>query len=580
MTKKALLLGINSYPPPADMLKAPVREAKKWARLLKKDLSFDDVKVLPEKDATRATVLHEIRQLFRNASPGDLFFIGFGGHGGNVNGWKSDTKPSQTKEHGLIVYTTDGTKGFQHASITPSDIARLLDETKPPLGTTIILEVDSCFAAAFGGIRAIDTPAVEVNPKVLFITDAVKGLGDEDAISFAEIGRLVSDAEIAKPMILAASDVKETAVEVGEPEDRRLLFSRQAINRLQKAASQKMFITSRRLVDEINPLRVDQHATIVGNTGPQDEPFGGGLPAPPPPQPQPLSTTPKETGAITPASNEDDATIEDDAAQWQFEIRILGLATFITQDPEESAYRTRIVLPFDTYAPSGPMNHFGFVEVAEQDMPAPSNGTEPQHYLRAGVKYSRWILTGHRVRFGNVPASGEPMERSAEFVYHVPGLTVVSPELEPYPEPRGECFWDFPDPSLFNGFIDLQAGSVTIGELESEKTTFKGRYSGTQTWGPRQTAVCARLTVPLERDHAVIIIEKETERPTVIYVKSGATIIAGNAREADITGPGLGEGDREHFLVYYNLAPVTVYDPGLPYKHQIPINACTVTDYP
>jgi hypothetical protein len=89
------------------------------------------------------------------------------------------------------------------------------------------------------------------------------------------------------------------------------------------------------------------------------------------------------------------------------------------------------------------------------------------------------------------------------------------------------------------------------------------------------------FTIPLSQDHAVILLEDQNGYRTAIYVSSGATIVLGNAREPDITGPGSGEGPSEHFAVYYNLAPPkTVFDPGLPYKTAIPINACTITTYP
>jgi hypothetical protein len=568
MVKKALLMGVNTYPPPADSLDAPLREVVKWRDLLIDEYEFDpaNITTLTETDATRQAVLDGLRDLLTNASGGDILFAGFACHGAETNGWESDTKPNQRKEHGLIMYAgPDGSRGFQHASITPSDVARILKEFRTPSDALFVLGVDSCFAAAFdipdGGFEG----PPEINPKVLFIPRAVPGLGSEEPITFAQIGALVGDTTIAFPMVVAAAKANQTAVEVGEQWDRRFLFSREAIERLEDAFDDQNPISSRVLVDEINPLRKEQQeATIVGNNDPEDDLFVGGFPVRQPPSP-------------IGASVGEPATI---AAQWWLRIRIIGLATFITLRDDEKYFRTRIVLPFDTYKPSGPMHHFGFVEVADRDFRRVPSGAKPYTYLRSGEVYSRWTLHGDRVRIANVAGGGQPLDPSLLFRRHVPRLTVVTPELENYPEPRHECFRPFPKLGLFNGFLDFQAGDVTIGELEPVTTTFKGQYTGDETWGPEKTPFCAIVTVPLERDHAVITIEDSGNRKSVIWVNSGATIAAGNAREADITGPGSGEGPREHFLVYYNVAPIDVTDAGLPEKNAIPINACTVTGYP
>lgn len=569
MAKKALFVGINTYPSPADSLEAPSREARKWERLFRGRYKFDDVQVLPEASATRKGILKALRELLGNASSDDLLFFGFGGHGAEVNGWESDDKTNQRKEHGLIGYASpQGALTFQNASITPSDIARILEETKPPANATVVIGLDACFAAAFGEDGDADILPTDVNPKALFIRDAVRGLPDGEAVTFAAIAALVSDPSIASPMIVAAAEADQTAVEVGPPHDRRLLFSRQAIRRLQRSFAEGQPISTRCLVDEINPLRpLLQNATIVGNALPQDDPFGGGFP-----QPQPGSSA-VPISALSAGSSV--------TTDWSLEMRIIGLATFITQPPEEP-YRTRIVLPFDNYEPPESKDHHsGFIEVAEQDMPELWIGTVPYRYIRAGIRYARWAIDGHVVRFANVPASGEPVQPSWEFTEYVPGLTTTAPELEPYPEPRDECFDEVPLPGLINGFIDLQAGSVTIGELEDKPTEFRGQHSGATTRPAKKTAVCARVTIPLDKNHAVITLENEAGNRTVIFVRSGATIVAGNAREADITGPGSGEGDPQHFLVYYELSPKQpVYDPGLPQKELVPINACTVTTYP
>jgi hypothetical protein len=590
MAKKALLIGVNTYPAPASKLEAPVREAKKWASLLTRQHQFNQVRILPEKESTRKGVLDALRELLTGAKEDDLFFIGFACHGAHVNGWESDDKPSQTKEHGLIVYAeTLGPKGFQHASITPSDIARILvKDTRPPAKTQIALGLDSCFAAAF---KPFDVSDREINPKALFIPNAVPGLRDDERPrTFAEIRGLIGDASIAVPMIVAAAKADQTAVEIGPPLDRRLIFSQQAIRRMQKAFGSTVEISTETLVKDINPLRPQkQEAEIVGNTDSKGEPFCDGFSPHQPLQTVPSGATAEGSAALSststtqPCADSASASSRVSLPQWWLEIRVLGLATFITRpDDDDANYRTRIVFPFDFYkpAPNDPEHHFGFVEVGNADMPLPPVGTIPYQYTRAGVSFSRWTLDGHTVRFSNIPPSGQPITRVPPFEEHVPKLTVVTPELKHCPIPRAECFDDFPTPNLFTGFIDLQGGEVRIGELETLETIFKGQSSSAETW-KGLTPLYVRLIVPLEQPFTVITIENEAGERTVVYVRSGATMLVGNAREADITGPGSGDGPPEHFLICYSVSPKQpVYDPGLPNKDLVPINACTVTDYP
>ena len=61
---------------------------------------------------------------------------------------------------------------------------------------------------------------------------------------------------------------------------------------------------------------------------------------------------------------------------------------------------------------------------------------------------------------------------------------------------------------------------------------------------------------------------------------AGATILIANARFADIMGDPAGSIPREQFLLFYKLAPAALPDPPLPRINMIPIDECTITDYP
>jgi hypothetical protein len=445
--------------------------------------------------------------------------------------------------------------------------------------------IDTCFAEKFGKPLHVGGAAL-LNPIIVVVPNAVPNVPkDEDPRTFADIQTLVGDATVARPLILAACEEDETEVETGEPGDRRFLFSAKAHARLDLAHAQdKKSITSYNLIREINPLREVQHAAVVGNTGLQNELFAGGQV----PRRQGVTVSPADISDLPPATAasiravaertaeaaESSGTV--DVAQ-SLAIRVFGLATLIRHT--SAGYPSRLILPFDTYAPSGPMNHFGFIEVAERDMPHPPSLMAPFRYPRAGVTYSRWPLTEHRVRIRNVEATTGPVQPSPAFDAAVPGLTRICPELLNEKTPRSECFYDYPIPGLFNGFVDFQTGQADIGDKEDADTEFRTRYSDVATWRGR-TAISALFMVPLNTDHAVIVLERSSGTPIAIYVRSGSTIIIGNARDKDLNGPGSGEGPREHFTVYYNLAPIPVYDPALPYRVALPINACTIVNYP
>jgi len=583
MTKKALLFAVDSYPAPAANLEAPVKELGNWYSILSTEFEFgNNVVLLKNEEATRARVLAELRRVLRGARDGDQILIGFGGHGGHTRGWENETTPNDRKEHALIVYAGNvPVRDFQHAAITPSDLARILTEEQTPAGVQIVLELDCCEAAQFasGGRPTHDAPP-PVQPKLLFIPNAVPGLPETAALRFDAIPALVADRAIATPIIVAASGYNEPAHEVGLPADRRLLFTSHAIDRLYKAFDvEKSSLTYAELIANINPLSDSQSAIIVGNTSLEDELFAGGFPSRLRKPPAPAIPSAAETAA--PASFAARQTRgRTSAAVGSLKIRIFGLLALIDLPEAKLPYRNRFVFPFDTEASTPEMRHHAFIEVADHDMFQTPFGVPPIDVVRGGVKYSRWDLTMHRMFIANVATDGEAIHRSAEFIDHVPGLRIVTPDLDP--QPRPECTTrDYPPPDLFTGFLDLQAGSVTIGDLELKETEFRGRYTNTLTWGARKTPISVCLTVPVTDDYAVIDISDTSQRRSIIYVRSGRTIVAGNAREEDINGPGSGESPREHFLVYYNLAkPPVPVDAGLPVTKQVPINACTVVTYP
>ncbi len=82
MTKKALCVGINNYPfGDANDLKGCINDANDWARLLKKNFDFTDVKQLLDADATKANIIKGLKDLLKGAKAGDVLVFTNASHG-------------------------------------------------------------------------------------------------------------------------------------------------------------------------------------------------------------------------------------------------------------------------------------------------------------------------------------------------------------------------------------------------------------------------------------------------------------------------------------------------------------------
>jgi hypothetical protein len=586
---KALVVGINTYPAPATPLKAAVREAGLWADLLRRDYGFDVSKPL-ETSLDRATVLGELRNLLSGVQSGEHRCLVWCGHGTRSLGWSSDTKHNTKTESALIVYTRSGSNGFEDYTITPSDITRILMDTKPPADSRFTLILDACFGAGFGDEKRLVSDGA-MDPVVLFVPSGDEKRFDVRKIStvtFLKLADLIQEeahGPMVTPLVLSASASGEAAYEIGETNDRELVFSAAAFKSLEVARRNGPELSSKALIEDIDTRTRLQEAQYYPKTTLAEELFlRGALPAPP----LSVARLRQDTGEsfVVQASKASLAASEslraNQTTTWgvaagSLRIRVYGLATLI-EGSDNSAFPNRIVFPYDDLA-TPTTRHLGFIEVAEVDMKCPPSVPPSRRYTRAGTIYLRWPLTEHRVRFANVAGGPGLVTRSVDYAVHVPGLTTVTPTLQPYP--RTECHQPYPRPELFSAFIDLQNGQVDIGDLEDQNTYFLTEHTAVQTWGPEKTPLSVVYTIDLTGDVGpVLVTDINSEKPTVIFMKSGSTITIGNAREEDITGTGSGETPREHFKLYYNLAPTQPDDAGLPVVSSIPINACTVTNYP
>ena len=575
MAKKALVLAVDTYPPPASRLKSPRREAKQWASMLESVYGFK-VKMPDEKQVTRSAVLGWLRDLLGGASKADHLCLVWCGHGTRSLGWASDTKHSTHDESAIVLYTPDGSNGFADYTITPSDIVRIIKDMKTPPDARFTSIIDSCFSAGFGGGGRRQF-AQAINPVPLFI-ESIPGEHRspedllEDIPTFLRLSDLLQreehGQELVTPLVLAACPAKSPAFEVGPDEDRELLFSSTAFNALEVAKRNGVVLTSLQLIDDINNREKLQEASYH----PADLAEERFLLAPTP------RATASSSNQITSVASSNAQVLSNVTTPVGYlYIRVVGLATLFNGGNNPAAYPNRVILPYDNYADTEWKRHKSFIEVPDDSLKGDPSADPDDRYTRAGIIYSRWRLSEHLVRIENVDGAPQPVMRSADYIDHVPGLVAVADEQLTL---SYECSLKFPRPGLFNAFLDLQNGTVDIGDLESGETTFVKKAAGDITWGPERTPISVLYSVPLSADHAAIVVNTIAGSQYAIYVKSGSTIILGNVREEDINGRGSGETPREHFKIYFNLVKVPPTDPGLPEVTSIPINACTVTNFP
>lgn len=163
-------------------------------------------------------------------------------------------------------------------------------------------------------------------------------------------------------------------------------------------------------------------------------------------------------------------------------------------------------------------------------------------------------------------------------------MPVLCPDLQGV-DPRPEAYSDYPQADLFSGFVNLSGGSVANGQLDNEDTTFHLKYGDPEddpTWGPEKTPRSVLITLPFDGPYAVLLLDAaKPELRTRIYVKPGARIMAGCAREVDITGNGSGYVQSEHFANYYKVAPPPgPPNPALPETPSVPVDACSPVRWP
>jgi hypothetical protein len=161
------------------------------------------------------------------------------------------------------------------------------------------------------------------------------------------------------------------------------------------------------------------------------------------------------------------------------------------------------------------------------------------------------------------------------YTQHVPGMkSGVFSELNYHPS--SDCF-DNPFPYTVAAYADLNCGTLTAGPLEPYRTQFLSQ-SNVGTFIER-TPKWVVLQLPLTESRARIRFGDRDDE--WIEIAEGGSVLIGNERAIDIEErTDMREEPAVTFSLYYQLAGQDLYDPPLPAKVEVPLNGCSVTNWP
>lgn len=565
MTRKALLVAVGDYGEYAHRLTAPTYELRLWQRMLAAPpYSFDpkDITTLADGEATRARVLSELESLLDGAQPDDQLLFFWAGHGSVSTGRKRDEA-----EQSLIAYP--GREGLEAAAIRESDVEEIFARKRPPRGTDITYVLDTCFAANYGDDAVFVTKARGdaegavplFAPPPLDLRKSVRAVRKFGMFAEGDV------TAYETPIILAAAGRKETAFEISEGGQRRLLFTMRLLAWL--ARKQDTFDSIIRNINPLHPVH-RQTATLGGNRARAGEMFPGE---------EDGTTSPPNTRETDPSAS--DMRI---VGRSYVDVDLIGLGCFVNARDLNGLWKTRVVFPYDAgeYV-QGPNRHIACMEISTRDIVEIVGRSWDRKYTRAGVEWVRWNLDAHTISIQTGDFSQEFI-RSDLFQRYVPVMTQLCPEVRPR-NPRSECFNGTPFPGLFAAFLDIPSGDVEIGQFNENPVAYARPQTGQVTRPADYTPISVRVNVPVITTYPTIVLRpypNDFVEEAKVTVRSGTSILVANAREIDISGDGGGSPvPPEQFRLYYKLS---YFDPGnnapLPVVTGVPIDDCTIVDWP
>jgi len=144
MARKALLVGLNSYPDPFNSLRGCVNDVTQLRGLLESRLGFDrrDVESLFDSAATTAAIVARLQRMVERASSGDVLIFHYSGHGSQV----ADVHGDELDDLDEIICPYD--LDWRHP-FTDDDLYGIV--RKLPVGAHLTVILDCCHSGT--GLR-------------------------------------------------------------------------------------------------------------------------------------------------------------------------------------------------------------------------------------------------------------------------------------------------------------------------------------------------------------------------------------------------------------------------------------------
>lgn len=146
MSNRALLVGLNHYPNPANLLRGCINDVGQVRSMLVEHYGFrseTDLRVLTDARATTGAIKAGLRWLVAGAEPGDVLVFHYSGHGSQVRDANGD-ETSDGLDEIICPYDLDWDNPF-----TDDDLHEVVKDVSPGVNFTVIL--DCCHAGT--GLR-------------------------------------------------------------------------------------------------------------------------------------------------------------------------------------------------------------------------------------------------------------------------------------------------------------------------------------------------------------------------------------------------------------------------------------------
>jgi hypothetical protein len=150
--KRALLVGINDYPEPANRLAGCVNDVFLMSSVIQEcGFQPDQIRVVLDDRATAKGLLDRLSWLVDGAAPGDMLFFFYSGHGAQVPAYNAEGEVDRTDET-LVPFDFDWS---QETSVTDDQIHGLYSQL--PYDTRFVMVFDCCHS---GGIHRDGGPRI------------------------------------------------------------------------------------------------------------------------------------------------------------------------------------------------------------------------------------------------------------------------------------------------------------------------------------------------------------------------------------------------------------------------------------